>query len=246
MRIALLSDIHANLLALEACLEAAGKLGVDRLAFLGDFVGYGPDPEAVLKRIMPLVGDGAIAVLGNHDQAALGPTRNMNSTAAQAIAWTRGQLSDASKAFLASLPLEVRSGDILFVHADASDPAAWHYVTDAEMARASLSGCHAQVTFCGHVHVPALYGLSAAAKMTVHAPVTGIAIPLLSHRKWLSVIGSAGQPRDGNPAAAFATYDTELREITYRRAPYDVEAVAAKLRAASLPEVLAARLLLGL
>ena len=169
----------------------------------------------------------------------------MSAAAAQAIAWTRNQLSEASQSFLATLPLEVRSGDILFVHADASDPGAWHYVADAEMARASLSGCLAQVTFCGHVHVPALYCLSATAKMIAHTPAVGVAIPLLSHRKWLAVIGSVGQPRDGNPAAAFAIYDTAARELTFRRAPYDVEAAAARLRATGLPESLAVRLLQG-
>jgi diadenosine tetraphosphatase ApaH/serine/threonine PP2A family protein phosphatase len=241
----LLTDIHANLPALEACLGAAEQLGASRLAFLGDFVGYGPDPEAVLKRIMPLVRAGAVAILGNHDRAVLVPSRNMNSVAAQAIDWTRQHLSEAATSFLGTLPLEVRSDDLLFVHADASDPAAWHYVTDAEMARASLTHCHAQVTFCGHVHVPALYCLSATAKMIVHAPVTGVAIPLLPQRKWLAVIGSVGQPRDGNPAAAFAIYDTATRALTYHRAPYDADAVSQRIRALGLPDSLAERLLRG-
>lgn len=245
MRIALLADIHANLPALEACLDAAGLLGADRLVFLGDLVGYGPDPETVMKRIIPLVQDGAIGILGNHDKAALVPNKGMSSAAAQAIGWTRNQLSETSKTFLAALPLEVRSGDILFVHADASDPGAWHYVADAEMARASLSGCLAQVTFCGHVHVPALYCLSAAAKMIVHTPAAGVAIPLLLQRKWLAVIGSVGQPRDGNPAAAFAIYDTGTRALTYHRAPYDVEAVSRRIRTTGLPDSLAERLLRG-
>ncbi len=245
MRIALLTDIHANLPALEACLDAAGQLGAERLAFLGDFVGYGPDPEAVLRRVMPLVQSGAIAILGNHDKAVLVPTRNMNSSAAQALDWTRKQLSDEAKSFLATLPLEVRSGDILFVHADASEPAAWNYVTDADMARASLTNCQAQVTFCGHVHVPALYCLSATAKIIVHAPATGVAIPLLSHRKWLAVIGSVGQPRDGNPGASFAVFDTDTRALTYHRAPYDVESVSRRVRALGLPDSLAERLLRG-
>ena len=169
----------------------------------------------------------------------------MNSVAAQAIAWTREQLSETSKSFLAALPLEVRSGDVLFVHADASDPAAWHYVTDAEMARASLSGCQAQVTFCGHVHVPAVYCLSVAGKMTSHAPAAGVVIPLLAQRKWLSVIGAVGQPRDGNPAACFAIYDTGLRALTFHRAPYDVEDVSRRIRDAGLPASLADRLLKG-
>lgn len=245
MRIALLSDIHANLPGLEACLVAAGRLGADRLAFLGDFVGYGPDPEAVVQRVAPLVAQGALAVLGNHDSAVLQPTRNMNSAAAQAIAWTRDQIGPESRSFLASLPLEVRSGDLLFVHADASEPAAWHYVTDPEMARVSIAGTSAQVTFCGHVHHPAVYCLSTLGKMTSHAPVTGVSIPLLPQRKWLAVMGSVGQPRDGNPAACFATYDTQTHELTYHRAPYDVEDVSRRVLAAGLPASLAARLLKG-
>jgi diadenosine tetraphosphatase ApaH/serine/threonine PP2A family protein phosphatase len=245
MRIALISDIHANLPALEACLSAAERLEAGGLAFLGDFVGYGPDPEAVIERVRPLVDAGAVAVLGNHDLAVLKPSSDMNPVAAEAIAWTRRRLSEEAKSFLARLPFEIRSGDVLFVHADASDPAAWYYVTDAETARASIMGSTASVTFCGHVHVPAVYCLSATGKMTAHAPVMGVATPLLAQRKWLAVLGSAGQPRDGNPAASFAIYDTAARMLTYHRAPYDVEGVAQRIRAMGLPDSLAERLLRG-
>lgn len=245
MRIALISDVHANLPALEACLSAAERLKADELVFLGDFVGYGPDPESVISRLRPLAEAGAIAVLGNHDMAVLKPSRDMNTAAAQAIAWTREKLSEASKSFLAGLPFEVSSGDLLFVHSEASDPAAWHYVTDAGAARASLSACAASVTFCGHVHVPALYGLSAQGRMTSHAPVTGVATPLSPYRRWLAVVGSAGQPRDGNPAASFVIYDTPARTITYLRAPYDVEGVSQRIRDMGLPDSLAERLLKG-
>lgn len=245
MRIALISDIHANLPALDSCLAAAERLHAEKLAFLGDFVGYGPDPEAVIRRVRPLVQDGAIAVLGNHDLAVLKPSRDMNSAAAEAIAWTRTQLSTESASFLASLPFELRSADMLFVHAEASDPAAWHYVTDAETARASLTDCSATVTFCGHVHVPAVYCLSSLGKMISHGPVEDVEIPFPPQRKWLAVIGSAGQPRDGNPAASFAVYDTEQRTLTYHRAPYDVESVSQRVRALGLPDSLAERLLRG-
>jgi diadenosine tetraphosphatase ApaH/serine/threonine PP2A family protein phosphatase len=242
MRIALISDIHANLPALEACLSAAERLEAGSLAFLGDFVGYGPDPEAVVARVRPLVEAGAVAVLGNHDLAVLKPSKDMNAAAAEAIAWTRAHLSEDAKSFLARLPFEVRSGDMLFVHADASDPAAWYYVTDAETARASLAGSAAPLTFCGHVHVPAVYCLSTTGKITAHSPVQGVATPLLAQRKWLAVLGSAGQPRDGNPAASFAIYDTDARTLTYHRAPYDVDSVAQRIRAMGLPESLAERL----
>jgi predicted phosphodiesterase len=245
MRIALISDIHANLPALEACLAASEKLHAVKLAFLGDFVGYGPDPEAVIGRVTPLVEAGAIAVLGNHDQAVLKSARDLNSTAAKVIDWTRGQLSDASKSFLASLPYEVRSGDVLFVHSEASDPRAWNYVTDADIARTSLSRSPATVTFCGHVHVPAVYCLSPTGKIIAHRPVQDVETPLAAHRKWLVVLGSAGQPRDGNPAASLALYDTDARTITYHRAPYDVESVSRRMLALGLPDSLADRLLKG-
>lgn len=245
MRIALLSDVHANLPALEACLAAAARLEAESLAFLGDLVGYGPDPEAVINRVRPLAEAGAIAVLGNHDLAVLKPTKNMNAAAALALAWTRTQLSEASAAFLARLPFELRLDDLLFVHADASDPAAWHYVTDAAAARASLAHGSARVTFCGHVHVPALYCLTATGKIVSHAPAGGVAMPLLAQRRWLAVLGSVGQPRDGNPAASFAIYDTATRALTYRRVPYDVESVAQRIRALGLPDSLAERLLEG-
>ena len=245
MRLALIADIHANLSGLEACLAEAERLKADGFVFLGDFVGYGPDPEAVIGRVRPLVEAGAAAVLGNHDAGVLKPSRDMNPAAAEALAWTRRQLSERAKTFLAGLPLEARSGDLLFVHADASNPAAWHYVTDAETARASLDACSAAVTFCGHVHVPGVYCLSATGKMVTHAPVQDVAIPLLRQRRWLAVIGSSGQPRDGNPAAAFAVYDTAARTLTFHRAPYDVEGVSHRIRALGLPEKLAERLLRG-
>lgn len=245
MRLAFLSDIHANLPALEACLEALAAQGADRLVLLGDFVGYGPDPEAVVQRVIPLVEAGAIAIKGNHDAAALRNDSGMNPTAARAIAWTREHLSPSALQFLSSLPMEVSDGSHLFVHSDGSDPAAWHYVTDVPSAAASLDATRAHVTFCGHVHKPALYCKIGAGKITAHTPASGVGIPLSSQRQWLAVCGSVGQPRDHNPAASYAIYDTGSRTLTYHRAAYDAERVAQRIRDADLPESLAARLILG-
>jgi predicted phosphodiesterase len=245
MKLAVLSDIHANLPALEACLAAAAAMGAERLVLLGDFVGYGPDPEEVVRRVRPLVEGGAIAVLGNHDAATFRADSGMNSTAAAAMEWTRQHVSPESVSFLKSLPMEVNDGAHLFVHADGSNPSAWNYVTDADMAGRSLAAVKANVTFCGHVHVPALYCTHGGGKVTAHKPATDITIPLASHRQWLAVVGAVGQPRDGNPAASFAIYNPAVRSLTYHRAPYDAESVARRVLEVGLPESLAARLLKG-
>lgn len=245
MLIALLTDIHANMPALDACLAEALKLRAERFVFLGDLVGYGPDPQAVVDKVRKLAEQGAIAVQGNHDEAAARTSEQMNSTAARAIAWTREHLDRESKSWLAALPLEVSDGANLFVHADGSNPSAWNYVTDADGARVSLQACSAHATFCGHVHVPALYCLAPTGKLVTHRPVAGTSIPLSTQRKWLCVLGSVGQPRDGNPASSFATYNTKTMELIYRRAPYDCEDVARRVLAAGLPEKLADRLLKG-
>ena len=245
MRLGIISDVHANQLALEACLEAGARLGVEHLVFLGDIVGYGPDPEAVTQRVMTLVASGALAIMGNHDAAIAGGSSGMNEVAAAAIAWTRPRLSESSREFLAGLAMVAALDDVLLVHSEASAPARWFYVTDASAAMRSLIATPHRVTVCGHVHVPQLYCMTATAKVVTHRPATDVMIELSPQRQWLAVAGAAGQPRDGNPAASFLTYDTQSRALTWRRAPYHHEAAAERVRAAGLPERLASRLLSG-
>lgn len=245
MRIGILSDIHANHLALEAALARCDALGVDRLVILGDIVGYGAEPEAAVARVMALQAQGAIVIRGNHDAAIATPDAAMNSLARAAIDWTRPRLSAEAKGFLAGLPMTHEIEGMLFVHADASAPSRWNYVLDAASAHASLAATTAQLTVCGHVHRPQLYCYTATAKVVRHQPEIGVSIPLAPHRRWLAVVGAVGQPRDGNPGAGFAIIDTAARDITYLRAPYDHEAAASKIRAAGLPEQLALRLEAG-
>jgi diadenosine tetraphosphatase ApaH/serine/threonine PP2A family protein phosphatase len=243
--LALFSDIHANRQAFSACLEAARVRSADRLIFLGDFVGYGGDPEWVVETAIRLIADGAVAVRGNHDQAIGTPSETMNAEAQAAIEWTRDRLTAAQRRFLAELPLALEEEDRLYVHSEASHPARWHYVQATPDAARSMIATRAHVTFCGHIHRPALYSMSATAKMTSFVPVTGVPINLLKGRQWLAVLGSVGQPRDRNPAAAFALYDTASREISFCRVPYDVEAAAQRIRDAGLPLWLADRLFDG-
>ncbi len=245
MRIALLTDIHANREALEACLDDVARKGAERIVMLGDLVGYGADPAWVVARARGLLAQGAILIRGNHDEAAAHPRGGMNDDATAAIAWTRNALSPEDRAFLDALPMEVEEEDRLYVHGDAATPERWIYVRDAEDARRSLEGCTARLVFCGHVHAPAIYGLTATAKLVPFKPVTGVAVPLLRPRRWQVVCGAVGQPRDGDPAAAWHLFDTTTSEVTLHRVPYDVLAASEKIRQAGLPESLATRLLRG-
>ncbi|MEN3350442.1 MAG: hypothetical protein V7632_4077 [Bradyrhizobium sp.] len=245
MRLALFSDIHANRQAFAACLEAARARGAERLICLGDVVGYGADPEWTVDTVTDLVAKGAVALRGNHDNAIGMPSDSMNDDAQAAIDWTRSRLSAEQKAFLAGLPLQREEDYRLYVHSEASDPAKWRYIRDTSDAARSMMATELQITFCGHIHRPGLYSMSSAAKMTSFVPTTGVAVQLLTGRRWLAVLGSVGQPRDGDPAGSFAMFDTATREITYLRVPYDVATAAARIRANGLPLWLADRLLIG-
>ena len=249
MLLAVFADIHANRQAFAACLEAARAKGCERIILLGDYVGYGADPEWTVDAVMGLVEEGAIAVRGNHDHAIGVASETMNAAAQAAIEWTRGRLSVSQRRFLADLPLAVEDEDRLYVHSEASSPARWRYVQTASDAARSIAATSARVTFCGHIHQPALYSMSSAAKMTSFVPTTDVAVQLfvqlLAGRRWLAVIGSVGQPRDGDPAACFAMFDTASGEITYCRVPYDVETAARRIRESGLPRWLADRLVAG-
>jgi diadenosine tetraphosphatase ApaH/serine/threonine PP2A family protein phosphatase len=244
MKLALLADVHANLEALEACLAQARAEGAERYAFLGDLVGYGADPRAVVDVVKALVADGALAVRGNHDDAAVaGDASYMHQAAGKAIAWTRTQLDEGRREWLAGLPLVVRDDRLLLAHASPAAPTEWIYVTDPLRAAEALAGAApARWVFCGHVHEPVLYTQGSAARPVPFRPVPGVAIPVPPRRQWLAVVGSAGQPRDGNTAACFAMLDTDRATLTWLRVPYDWRAAAAKVRAAGLPESLARRL----
>jgi len=243
--LALFADIHANRQAFEACLKAARERGAERIVLLGDLVGYGADPEWVMDTAMALVADGAAAVRGNHDEAVNSSAETMNNEAQIAMEWTRGRLDVAQRRFLAELPMSIADGDRLYVHSEASHPTGWNYVRSTADAAKSLIATPCHVTFCGHIHRPALYSMSSTAKMTSFVPKTDMPVQLLRGRRWLAVLGSVGQPRDGDPSACFVLFDTETCEITYCRAPYDVAAAAGRIRDNGLPHWLADRLSQG-
>src|SRR5438552_7133607 len=243
MKLALFADIHSNLEAITACLAHAEALGADRYAFLGDLVGYGADPVAVLDLIEQHAANGAVVVLGNHDAAAIGRRDDtLNDHARSAIAWTQTQLGERQRAFLAGLPLTVREDNILFVHASAAAPEQWIYVTSLAEAEESIRAGQAGYIFCGHVHEQKLYYMGAGGRPMPFRPMPGTPIPTGKHRRWLAIVGSAGQPRDRSNKACYALADIERGRLTFFRVPYDYSVAAQQVRSAGLPERLARRL----
>ncbi|HJQ57673.1 MAG TPA: metallophosphoesterase family protein [Vineibacter sp.] len=245
MLIALFGDIHANREAFTACLDDARRAGVDRYVFLGDLVGYGADPVWVVEQVADMFDAGAVGVRGNHDAGALDPSESMAKLARTAIEWTRAQLGDAHRAFLARLPITLTEVDRLYVHASAAAPDSWIYVRSAREAFQSFRATDQRLTFCGHTHIPTLFNESATSLPQQHEPADDKPIPLLAQRRWLAVIGAIGQPRDGNPDACYGLFDDASNTLTYVRVPYDVDIAARKIRAAGLPAALADRLTLG-
>ena len=243
--IALFSDIHGNLEALRACLRHARNAGATKFVFLGDLVGYGADPGAVIDTIREM-GD-AIVVKGNHDDAVESDRlADIENDAAEVLEWTRTVLTPEQRAFLKNLPLSVRDGEMCFVHASAERPDAWPYIDTAQAARESILASGATYTFSGHVHDQVLYFRTLAGKTAPFRPTSGSHVPVPPHRFWLALVGSVGHPRDGNPAAAYALFDEEKEELTFYRVPYDHAAAAQKIRNAGLPEWIAHRVEHGL
>ncbi|MDE2400517.1 MAG: metallophosphoesterase family protein [Burkholderiales bacterium] len=246
MKLALLSDLHSNRQATEAVWAHAQTQGIDQLVLLGDFVDYGADPVWVVDFVRDQISRGAIAVRGNHDDAIDGHgTAELGHHVLQSLEWTRQQLSPDQQVFLASLPLTATVGPCLIAHANAHDPVHWGYVLSRLDAARSLMATPSRFVFCGHVHEPCLYHLSQTSKAGEFTPVPGVPIELSPARRWLAIPGSVGQPRDGNPAACYATFDTDSSTLTFHRVPYDHDEAARRILAAGLPAYDAERLIHG-
>ena len=246
MRLALLADIHANLEALEACMAHARKAGAEGFGFLGDLVGYGADPQAVLDAVRKELESGSFAVRGNHDAAIAGEATYLNRPARRAMEWTRRVLDAESMLFLARLPFSVRQGQALAVHGSAHRPGEWIYVDSGAEADKSSLAAQATWTLSGHVHEQKLYFESKPGHMGGFQPLPGTAIPVRGPRRWLALAGSVGQPRDGNASAAYALFDAAVQTLTFQRVAYDARAAAAKVLRAGLPKSIADRMERGI
>ncbi len=256
MKVALLSDVHANLVALEAVLAALPA--VDAIWVMGDTVGYGPDPSDVLALLQERR---ALMVAGNHDlAAATGEGLDMfNGYAAEAVQRHRSWLSPAERDALAALPLVREVDGFTLCHGSLRDPM-WEYVVSPLQARATLDLARTPHCCNGHTHVPALfrstaadarrsaaegYGLLAAKPLVAHQVLIETDVPIRLDGSCLVNPGSVGQPRDGDPDAAYALLDTTAKTVTFMREAYDVAETQRRIRARGLPGLLADRLSIG-
>ena len=239
MRLAILSDVHANLTALDAVLADAGQ--VDAIRVLGDVVGYGPDPDEVVDRLRSA---GATGVCGNHDLAALGGDliEWFNPDARAAIEWTIGRISPSTREWLGALPERVEDGEFTLVHGSPRDPV-WEYITDPGIAAAELDEMATPYCLFGHTHVPVAYRQSRKGMDTVRTRPGDVVV--LDDRRALLNPGSVGQPRDGIPTASWLLLDTDALTATWHRTEYDIGRTQAAMRAAGLPPRLIARLSVG-
>jgi diadenosine tetraphosphatase ApaH/serine/threonine PP2A family protein phosphatase len=239
--LALLADIHSNLEALRACLAHARDGGATRYAFLGDLVGYGADPAAVVKVVRRYAAEGAVVVQGNHDASVAKYAGAMSEDAQDGVRWTRGVLGAGEIAWLGSLPLCIREERRCFVHASAASPRRWEYVDNPAAAKRCAEAASSTWTFAGHFHRQVLFFAGRSGTMTSFVPVPGTPVPTPGTRRWVAIVGSVGQPRERNPAAAYALFDPVRETITFQRVPYDHLTAARKVRDAGLADLFALR-----
>ena len=241
MRVAVISDIHANLHALESVLAAIDTESPDAVWFLGDLVGYGPRPNECCELLR---GRANLSLVGNHDLVALGKLgiEDFNPEAAAAATWTRDELAEDTRAFLEPLPSSSSTAEAQLFHASARDPV-WEYVLTDEAALATLQLTTAPLVLVGHSHVALAVTLRGEGLVGGGLAPGGTELEL--DGRWLLNPGSVGQPRDGDPRAAWVLLDLERRFASFRRVAYPIQRTQSEMREAALPDALAARLDVG-
>lgn len=243
MRILIVSDIHANLTALRAVVVHAGP--VDAVWNLGDTVGYGPRPRECVELMMQLGADPSL--MGNHDLACIGELslQEFNDVARYAAEWTVAELGDEHRSYLGSLPTTTSIGDVTLAHASPREPV-WEYVDCVPVATANFR--HFQSTTClvGHTHRAMIATLEPEQQEASIAPLRDGDAVQLEGARFLINPGSVGQPRNRDPRAAFGIMDTDERTFTAHRAAYDVTETQRQMEAAGLPDLLVARLSIGM
>jgi len=240
MRYGIFSDVHSNLEAMEAVLQAFRKEKVDRYFCVGDIVGYGANPHECIEIVKDLK---APCVAGNHDWAVVDrvDTRYFNPIAKMAVSWTKDSISPDDKAYLENLRLVDKTDDFIIVHGTLQEALYFHYLTEEGQAKAMFGLMDRDVCFVGHTHVPGVF----VQKKQQVAYMLYSKITLDGHAKYIVNVGSVGQPRDGNPMACYCVYDTEEKTVAIKRVNYNVEEAQRKIIDVGLPPFLASRLAAG-
>ena len=242
MRIVLVSDIHSNAVALAAVLAALPIY--DELWCLGDTIGYGPEPNLCLQKMQKLA---KYALTGNHDLASLGlvSLADFNALARTANQWNNDQLEPEVRAYLQALPAHLPlPPEVTLAHASPRDPI-WEYILDVQTAKANLKHFDTPLCFVGHSHVPLIFAQHVDGRTEFQRGSPGQILQIRPETRYIINPGSVGQPRDGDPRAAYALWDTAAATIRFNRVEYDIAATQQKMRAAGLPDMLAERLAFG-
>jgi predicted phosphodiesterase len=238
MRLGIFSDVHGNMEALDAVLKALKGEDVNLTICLGDLVGYGPDPNQCVEKVMEA---SDIVLAGNHDYAAvnLESTEHFNECARTAIEWTNEVLTSASQDILAKLPLIETIDNILTVHATPEQPEQWHYITSAEDAYRNLVNMSVPICFVGHSHVPMAFIQQEEEQILLQSAAE---VDIQPGQKVIINVGSVGQPRDGDPRAAYGIFDMKENKFNLKRLAYAVRKVQEKMQKKNLPSFLIERL----
>lgn len=241
-RTAIFSDVHGNLEALQAVRDTGARLGIDAWLCLGDVVGYGADPSQCLSLTWSMTD---VVLQGNHDAAVAGvqSLEYFNRYARRAVTWTTAALSAGERDALGALALTRADDGAFYVHAEPSDPGAWHYIHDEHEAAKALAAVDDRLVYVGHSHL-AFVCADRSDGVAVAARLSGC-VELEADTRYLVNVGSVGQPRDGDPRACFALHDDETDTVELVRTDYDRALAQEKILAAGLPRFLAERLGLG-
>lgn len=241
MKIAIISDLHSNIEALQACLSKASSLNVEQYVCLGDIVGYGPDPAATLDMVMAL--PNIVVIRGNHEEALFGAYyKGLRQHIQQTIDWTKQQLSESQLNYLQALSYQQNVLGMTMVHATADQPEKWGYLYNTELARKCMQASGTRLTFVGHTHQPQVFYETPDKEIKDLLPQVGVTIPIYQQGRYVVNVGSVGQPRDENNAASFAVYDTDERELLFCRIAYEYAITAKKIVEQGLPAPFAERL----
>jgi len=233
MRIAIISDIHSNIAALERVFSYIDSINIDEIYCLGDLVGYGPFPDQCIDLIKS---KSCTVIAGNHDYGAIGkiPLRNFSQVGRTALRWTKKNICKENQEFLSDLPLKVVRNDITFVHASPFEPENWTYIFSNLEAKEAFKGFSTSICFIGHTHIPSIVGEDLSLGR------------LHRNGRFIVNVGSVGQPRDGNPKLSFGILDTDKLSYELIRLDYDVQKTIDAIEQFSLPSVLGRRLIYGI